>query len=65
MPQETLNADVKSRMSLFSIGGHHITSRISRLDGAHVWGWRFHFRQEPEWDFPLELNHLLGSACAG
>jgi hypothetical protein len=34
------------------------------LDAPHVLGWRFQFQQEPRWDFPLMLEHLVSASLA-
>jgi hypothetical protein len=49
---------------MFSIGIHNLVGRVALFDRPHVFGFRIAFRREPEWDFPLSLNHLLTAPLA-
>lgn len=60
----TLYADVSTRVWVVSIGARHVVSQMLNLRRPHVGGWRFSFRDEPTWDFPLALDHLVKSSLA-
>ena len=59
-----LNSAVSTKISLFSVGVHDLITRFTLLDAPHVLGWRFQFQQEPKWDFPLMLEHLVSASLS-
>jgi hypothetical protein len=59
-----LHVDVSTKVFMFSFGARDLSSQIDLLHAEHTRGWRFTFRQEPTWDFPLALDQLVKSSLA-
>ncbi len=59
-----LHADVSTKVFMFSVGARDLPSQIEVLHADHARGWRFTFRRQPTWDFPLALDQLVKSSLA-
>ena len=54
-----IRLDFTARFMIFRVGYRALVGDFTIERGAHVAGWQFRFRQEPEWVFPLFTDHLL------
>jgi hypothetical protein len=63
MPDTLLmRGEAFAKFSIFTVGMTDLTAEVAVLDGSVERGWDFHFREEPDWHFPLAVNHLISAA---
>jgi hypothetical protein len=54
-----MRADVSSRIMMFTIGASNIVADIVPVQSLTERGWTIRYRHEPEWHFPLAVDHLM------
>ena len=57
-----LRIDFSSRVSIFTVGLSNLVADVARVSDEHERGWNMHFRREPNWRFPLAVDHLMRGA---
>lgn len=57
-----MRADVSSKVMMFTIGASNVLADIVPVHTATERGWTIRYRQEPDWRFPLAVDHLMRDA---
>jgi hypothetical protein len=57
-----LRIDFSSRVSIFTVGMSNLVADVVPVREPHEVGWTVHFRREPNWRFPLAVDHLMRGA---
>jgi len=57
-----MRADVSSKAMMFTIGATDIVADIVPVHTATERGWTIRYRREPDWHFPLAVDHLMRDA---
>lgn len=57
-----MRGEAWAKFSIFTIGMTELTADVAVIDGSDERGWEFRFREEPDWHFPLAVNHLISAA---
>ncbi|HET9984534.1 MAG TPA: hypothetical protein VFQ38_13135 [Longimicrobiales bacterium] len=57
-----MRGEAWAKFSIFTIGMTELTADVALIDGSDERGWEFRFREEPDWHFPLAVNHLISAA---
>lgn len=57
-----LRIDFTSRVSIFTVGMSNLVADVVPVREPHEVGWTVHFRREPNWRFPLAVDHLMRGA---
>ncbi|NUO62661.1 MAG: hypothetical protein HOQ11_07560 [Gemmatimonadaceae bacterium] len=57
-----MRMDFSSKVSLFTVGANGLVADVAPVRGATERGWSVHWRREPDWHFPLAVDHLMGAA---
>jgi len=57
-----LHGDLETRMWVFTLGFSGLASDFVIERGPRARAWRFAFRHEPQWHFPLAIDHLVKSS---
>ena len=57
-----MRTDVSSKVMIFTIGASNVLADIVPVHTATERGWRISYRHEPEWRFPLAVEHLMRDA---
>ena len=57
-----INLDASAKFMIFRVGVSRLIGDFAfvRSDGER--GWAMHFRHEPDWHFPLAVNHLISTS---
>ena len=58
-PALKLDGEFFAKVLIFEVGASALHGDATRLRSAREDGWRFDFRQEPEWHLPLATRHLI------
>jgi hypothetical protein len=56
-----LQLDATAKISLFTVGVHHLTGDWVNIQTEHERGWALRFTKEPEWQLPPMVGHLIRS----
>jgi hypothetical protein len=51
--------DFSAKFMIFRVGVSRLVGDFVAVRGDNERGWAMRFRQEPEWHFPLAVNHLI------
>jgi hypothetical protein len=57
-----MRGEAWAKFSIFTVGMTKLSADVAVIDGTAERGWDFHFREEPDWHFPLAVNHLISAA---
>jgi len=57
-----MRADVSTKAMLFTVGARNIIADIVPVRTAAERGWYIRYRHEPDWRFPLAVDHLMHDA---
>ena len=57
-----LRIDFSSRVSVFTVGMSNLVADVVPVREPHELGWTLTFRREPNWRFPLAVDHLMRGA---
>lgn len=57
-----LRMDVATRIRPFTVGAKEIVADLVAVREPRERGWMLRWRHEPEWDFPLAVDHLMRDA---
>ena len=57
-----LRGEAHAKFSIFNVGASDIVGTMAVVGSARERGWHFRFQEEPDWHFPLAVNHLIKSA---
>jgi hypothetical protein len=57
-----MRADVSSKAMMFTVGASNIVADIVPVHTTTERGWTIRYRREPEWHFPLAVDHLMRDA---
>ena len=57
-----MRADVSSKLAIFTVGASNVLADIVPVHTATERGWTISYRHEPEWRFPLAVEHLMRDA---
>lgn len=57
-----MRADVSTKLMLFAVGARGLVADIVPVRTTTERGWIIRYRHEPEWRFPLAVDHLLRDA---
>lgn len=57
-----LRMDVATRIRPFTVGAKEIVADLVAVREPRERGWMLRWRREPEWDFPLAVDHLMRDA---
>ena len=57
-----MRADVSTKAMMFTIGASNIVADIVPVHTANERGWTIRYRHEPDWHFPLAVDHLMRDA---
>lgn len=57
-----MRGEAYARFSIFTVGVSRLEATVAMLDTPQEQGWDFRFGREPDWHFPLAVNHLIRSA---
>jgi hypothetical protein len=57
-----MRADVSTKLMVFTVGVRDLVADIVPIRTATERGWIIRYRREPDWRFPLAVDHLLRDA---
>ena len=57
-----MRADVSSKVMMFTVGASNVLADIVPVHTATERGWTIRYRHEPDWRFPLAVDHLMRDA---
>jgi hypothetical protein len=57
-----MRGELHAKFSIFNVGLSKLTADVAIVETAQERGWDFRFRDEPDWHFPLAVNHLISTA---
>ncbi len=57
-----MRADVSTKTMLFTVGARNILADLVPIRTATERGWYIRYRHEPDWRFPLAVDHLMHDA---
>ncbi|HEX8850569.1 MAG TPA: hypothetical protein VF761_13645 [Gemmatimonadaceae bacterium] len=57
-----LRLDFASRVAIFTVGASDLVADVAPVRTASERGWSVHWRREPDWHFPLAVDHLMSGA---
>ena len=57
-----MRADVSTKAMMFTIGASNIVADIVPVQATTERGWIIRYRHEPDWHFPLAVDHLMRDA---
>jgi hypothetical protein len=57
-----LRGEAFAKFSVFTVGMREIEATVAILDDPRERGFELRFREEPDWEFPLAVNHLISAA---
>ena len=57
-----LRLDFSSRIAIFTVGASDLVADVAPVRTATERGWSLHWRREPDWHFPLAVDHLMSAA---
>lgn len=50
------------KLAIFNVGANHLLADVVPVRTSTERGWSIHWRHEPDWRFPLAVDHLMSSA---
>jgi hypothetical protein len=57
-----LTSDIRAKFGIFEVGASNLVADFIVTHDDHQRGWFLRFRKEPQWDFPLAVDHLIRSS---
>ena len=54
-----INVDFSAKFMIFRVGVSRLIGDFAFVRSDDERGWSMHFRHEPDWHFPLAVNHLI------
>ena len=57
-----IRLDFSAKFMVFHVGYSNLVGDFTIERGAHERAWMLRFAREPEWDFPLAVDHLIRSS---
>ena len=57
-----LRGEAFAKLSVFTVGMREMEATVAVLDEPRERGFELRFREEPDWDLPLAVNHLISAA---
>lgn len=57
-----LRGEAFAKLSVFTVGMRELEATVAVLDDPRERGFELRFRDEPDWQFPLAVNHLISAA---
>jgi len=57
-----VNVDFSAKFMIFRVGVSRLIGDFAFVRSDEERGWAMHFRREPDWHFPLAVNHLISTS---
>lgn len=57
-----INVDLSAKFMIFRVGVSRLVGNFAFVRSNDERGWAMHFRREPDWHFPLAVNHLISTS---
>jgi len=57
-----INVDASAKFMIFRVGVSRLIGDFAFVRSNEERGWAMHFRHEPDWHFPLAVNHLISTS---
>ena len=57
-----INVDLSAKFMIFRVGVSRLIGDFAFVRSHQERGWAMHFRHEPDWHFPLAVNHLISTS---
>jgi hypothetical protein len=57
-----INVDLSAKFMIFRVGVSRLVGDFAFVRSDEERGWAMHFRREPDWHFPLAVNHLISTS---
>jgi hypothetical protein len=57
-----VNVDFSAKFMIFRVGVSRLIGDFAFVQSEEERGWAMHFRHEPDWHFPLAVNHLISTS---
>jgi len=57
-----INVDFSAKFMIFRVGVSRLIGDFAFVRSDDERGWAMHFRHEPDWHFPLAVNHLISTS---
>jgi hypothetical protein len=57
-----INVDASAKFMIFRVGVTRLIGDFAFVRSDEERGWAMHFRHEPDWHFPLAVNHLISTS---
>jgi len=57
-----MRSDISSKLMIFTVGASNVLADIVPVHTATERGWTISYRHEPDWRFPLAVEHLMRDA---
>ena len=57
-----VNVDFSAKFMIFRVGVSRLIGDFAFVQTNEERGWAMHFRHEPDWHFPLAVNHLISTS---